>query len=125
MTITLDNPTRRRLEARAKREGKKAEDVASLIVAESLQSESVEDRESDLLRLLSEGLPEGFWQRKANLDEKAARFALTELEYEERTALITRFEQWSVQRLEWVLALAQLRHENPHALMQRLGLIIK
>ena len=124
MTITLDKPTHSRLEARARREGKKAEDIVANIVTESLQSDPLEDRESELLRLLAEGLPESFWVRKAALDEKAAQFSLTELEQQERTSLITHFEQWSVKRLEWVLALAELRKENPHHLMRHLGLVI-
>ena len=123
MTITLDSQTQQRLEERARKEGRQAEEVAALLVAQSLLQEPVEDRETILLRVLSEGLPDSFWDRKRALDEKAAAFALTPFEFAERNDLIACMERWQVERLEAVVALAALKNETPHALMQRLGIL--
>ena len=123
MTITLDTPTQRRLEAQAKREGRTLEDVAARLLAVTLARSSVPDRESELLRLISEGLPEDFWSRKAALDSKAEALALTPGEYTERLELLSQMERWQVTRLEAVVELAQLRGETPQRVMESLGIL--
>jgi predicted transcriptional regulator len=123
MTITLDKPTQRRLEALAKKQNRPTEEVAAALVATSLFKERTVDRESELLRLISEGLPEGFWSRKAELDAKAEAVTLTPDEYQERLGLLTELECWQVARLEAVVELAQLREQTPHAVMQKLGIL--
>lgn len=123
MTITLDKSTQRRLEAKAKSEGRKLEEVAAQLLTLSLTQAAEPTREDGLLRLISDGLPEHIWTRKAALDEKAETFSLSAEEIEERQALMTRMEQWQVARLEAVLELAQLRGETPHQVMKSLGIL--
>ena len=123
MTITLDKPTQRRLEALAKKQGRPTEKVAASLVATVLFKEPAKDRESELLRLISEGLPENFWSRKAELDAKAEAALLTPDEYNERLVLLSQMERWQVARLEAVVELAQLREETPHTVMQKLGIL--
>ena len=123
MTITLDKPTQRRLEALAKKQNRPTEEVAAALVATGLFKERTVDRESELLHLISDGLPESFWSRKAELDAKAEAVALTPDEYQERLGLLTELERWQVARLEAVVELAQLREETPHVVMQKLGIL--
>jgi predicted transcriptional regulator len=123
MTITLDKPTQRRLEALAKKQNRPTEEVAASLVATGLFKEPTMDRESELLRLISEGLPESFWSRKAELDAKAEAVVLTPQEYQQRLAMITMMERWQVARLEAVVELAQLREETPQVVMQKLGIL--
>ena len=123
MTITLDKPTQRRLEALAKKQGRPTEEVAASLMATVLFKEPAIDRESELLRLISEGLPENFWSRKVDLDAKAEEVTLTPDEYNERFALLTQMERWQETRLEAVVELAQLREETPHIVMQKLGIL--
>lgn len=122
MNVTLDPPAQRRLEARARREGKATEALAADLLAASLRPETSEEREAELLARITEGLPEGFWIRKKALDDKADAFVLTPTEYDERLALQHRLERWFLERMECVLELAQLRGETPAAVMQRLGI---
>ena len=123
MTITLDKPTQRRLEALAKKQGRSSEEVAASLMATVLFKEPALDRESELLRLISQGLPEHFWKRKAELDAKAEAITLTPDEVNERLTLLTQMERWQVARLEAVVELAQLREETPHAVMQKMGIL--
>ena len=123
MTITLDKPTQRRLEALAKREGKPTEEVAASLVALSLFKKPEADKESTLLRLIAEGLPESFWTRKVMLETKAETFSLSPEEQAERLELLTLMERWEVVRLVAIVELAQLRGETPHQVMQRLGIL--
>lgn len=122
MTITLDKPTQRRLEALAKKQNRPTEEVAAALVATGLFKERTVDRESELLHLISDGLPESFWTRNAELDAKAEAVALTPDEYQERLGLLTELERWQVARLEAVVELSQLREETPQAVMQKLGI---
>lgn len=123
MTITLDKPTQRRLEALAKKQNRPTEEVAAALVATVLFKEPTIDRESELLHLIADGLPESFWSRKAALDAKAEAVALTPDEYQERLGLLTKLEHWQVARLEAVVELAQLREETPQTVMQKLGIL--
>jgi hypothetical protein len=121
MTITLDTPTQRQLEERARRQGKNVEELAATILAVSLLEEPASSRENELLAKITEGLSASFWSRKKALDAKADDFQLTEAEYGERLALQSQLEGWYLDRMQSVLELAQLWGEAPHALMKRLG----
>ena len=123
MTITLDPPTQRRLEALAKKQNRPTEEVAAALMAAALFREPVQDRESELLHVISEGLPETLWARKAELDTQAESAALTPDQYQERLELLTQIERWQVARLEAVVELAQLREETPASVMQALGIL--
>lgn len=123
MTITLDPPTQRRLEALAKKQNRPTEEVAASLMAAALFREPVQDRENELLRVISEGLPEAVWARKAELDGQAEAGSLTPDQYQERLALLTQIERWQVTRLEAVIELAQLREETPQTVMQKLGIL--
>jgi hypothetical protein len=125
MVLTLDTPTQRRLEDRARQENRTTEEVAATLLASVLLTENAPtntpNRETELWRLLEEGLPETFWLRREVLEAKAANHTLTSQEQEERLALITQMEQWQVRRLQRVVELAQIRGEQPSDLLQRLG----
>jgi hypothetical protein len=123
MTITLDPPTRQRLEARARQEGKQAEDIAAALLADSLSAEPLEDRQSELLRFLSDGLPESFWRRRDALEAQARAKRLTPEEYEERLELSDRLERWHLDQMDAVLELARLRGASPQSVMQKFGLL--
>jgi predicted transcriptional regulator len=123
MTITLDPPTQRRLEALAKKQNRPTEEVAASLMAAALFREPVQDRESELLHVISEGLPETLWARKAELDTQAESATLTPDQYQERLELLTQIERWQVARLEAVVELAQLREETPASVMQALGIL--
>ena len=123
MTITLDKPTQSRLEALAKKQNRPTEEVAASLMATVLFKDPTVDRESELLHLITDGLPEGFWSRKAELDAKAEAVTLTPEEYQERLGLLSQMERWQVARLEAVVELAQLREETPQMVMQKLGIL--
>ena len=123
MTITLDPPTQRRLEALAKKQNRPTEEVAASLMAAALFREPVQDRESELLHVISEGLPETLWARKTELDTQAESATLTADQYQERLELLTQIERWQVARLEAVVELAQLREETPASVMQTLGIL--
>jgi CHASE3 domain sensor protein len=76
-----------------------------------------------LLDKVSDGLPESFWSRKAELDAKAKAMTLTPEEYQERLGLLTQIEQWQVTRLEAIVELAELREETTQSVMQKLGIL--
>ncbi|MBB6053656.1 hypothetical protein [Armatimonas rosea] len=123
MNISLDPPTQRRLEALAKKQNRPTEEVAAALMAAALFREPVQDRESELLHVISEGLPETLWARKAELDTRAESATLTPDQYQERLELLTQIERWQVARLEAVVELAQLREETPASVMQTLGIL--
>ncbi|WP_395092644.1 hypothetical protein [Armatimonas sp.] len=73
--------------------------------------------------MISDGLPESFWKRKAELDARADKAILTPVEYVERLSLLSQIERWQVTCLEAVVELAQLREETPAVVMQKLGIL--
>jgi predicted transcriptional regulator len=123
MTITLDPPTQRRLEALAKKQNRPTEEVAASLMATALFKEPAIDRESELLRLISEGLPERVWNRKTELDARSESGTLSPDEYQERLGLLTQIERWTVTRLEAIVELAELREETTQSVMQKLGIL--
>jgi hypothetical protein len=92
-------------------------------MAAALFWEPVQDQESELLRLISEGLSETIWARKAEMDAHAEAGTLTHKQYQERLELLSQIERWQVTRLEAVVELAQIREETPHAVMQKRGIL--
>jgi hypothetical protein len=121
MVLTLDTPTQRRLENKARQENRTTEEVAATLLASVLLTDNAPSRETELWRLLGEGLPETFWSRREELETKVSARTLTPTEHEERLSLITQMEQWQVRRLQMVVELAKLRGEKPSDLLQRIG----
>ncbi len=79
-------------------------------------------READLLRRIRQEKRPGFQERFDALNTKRRAFSLTEEEHEELLLLIDEAESFTVQRLEALGELAQLRQMTLPALMKQLGL---
>jgi hypothetical protein len=123
--IVLNEKTQQRLHEFAQSHGLHSpEEAVVALLDESptalLSSET--KQEEEILRRITAGLPETFWQRKKALDAQAEAHLLTPEEYEERISLIQKLEQWQVSILEAIVALAQVKKESPAVIMRRLGL---
>lgn len=79
-------------------------------------------RESELLLKINQGVPAQLQQRFDQLVEKRRDNTLTPSEYQELLALTEQIEQFDVERLQWLIELAQLRGLTLDELMQQLGI---
>jgi macrodomain Ter protein organizer (MatP/YcbG family) len=79
-------------------------------------------RESELLRLINQGVPPELQQRYDGLLRKRRRTRLTRAEQQELLALTKQMEQFDVERLRRLAELAELRGVSLPELMQQLGL---
>ena len=79
-------------------------------------------RETDLLQQINRGLPVTVRQRYAALNEKLLAETLTTEEHQEFSALVDQIEQSDVERLKYLIELAQLRNISLAALMEQLGI---
>ena len=79
-------------------------------------------RESELLLKINQGVPAQLQQRFDQLVEKRRDNTLTPGEYQELLALTEQIEQFDVERLQWLIELAQLRGLTLDELMQQLGI---
>ena len=79
-------------------------------------------RESELLLKINQGVPAQLQQRFDQLVEKRRDNALNPDEYQELLALTEQVEQFDVERLQWLIELAQLRGLTLDELMQQLGI---
>jgi ribosomal 50S subunit-associated protein YjgA (DUF615 family) len=123
--IILNEKTQQRLQEFAQSHGLNSPDEAVIALLDesptaSLSSET--KQEEEILRRITAGLPETFWQRKKALDARAEQLTLTKEEHQERTSLVQKLEQWQVSLLEDIVALAQVKKEAPAVIMRRLGL---
>ncbi|MCB0126415.1 MAG: hypothetical protein KDE58_29365 [Caldilineaceae bacterium] len=78
--------------------------------------------ETDLLCQINCGLPEAIRLRFRDLKEKRDAAILTPSEYEELLATIDQIEAHDVERLQALIALAQLREITLDELMAQLGI---
>ena len=79
-------------------------------------------RESELLLKINQGVPAQLQQRFDQLVEIRRDNTLTPGEYQELLALTEQIEQFDVERLQWLIELAQLRGLTLDELMQQLGI---
>jgi phosphoglycerate-specific signal transduction histidine kinase len=122
--IILNEKTQQRLQYFAVSHGLNSPEeavVALLNESPTASLSSQTKQEEEILRRITAGLPETFWQRKKALDARAEQLTLTEEDHQERTSLVQKLEQWQVSLLEDIVALAQVKKEAPTVIMRRLG----
>jgi hypothetical protein len=79
-------------------------------------------RETELLQQINLGMPQTIWQSYRPLKEKLEAENLTEEEHAELIRLIDEIEAYNVERLNWLIELAQLRNQSVRVLMDELGI---
>ena len=79
-------------------------------------------RETQLLKKINEGLPEGVRERYRALQEKRKAETITLEEHEELKALIDRVEIQNARRIGYLIELAQMRHKSLDEVMDELGI---
>ena len=65
-------------------------------------------QESDLLQKINKSFPQDKWERLDSLDDKLEYETLSEIEHEELMGLIEIYEEYSLQRLRQLGALAKM-----------------
>jgi hypothetical protein len=78
--------------------------------------------ESKLLQKINEGLPSKIMEPFRELRDKMESGTLTEAEHAEYMGLVETIEKYNVERLTWLIELAQLRNQSVAELMESLGL---
>lgn len=79
-------------------------------------------RETELLKKISEGLPLEVLRPFRELREKMEVETITEAEHTELLRLVDEVEKYDVERLQWLIELAQLRRQTVPELIDTLGL---
>lgn len=79
-------------------------------------------RETELLKQINMGMPETIWQSYRPLRDKLEAEELTETEHAELIRLVDLIEAYNVERLNWLIELAQLRNQSVRVLMDELGI---
>ena len=79
-------------------------------------------KEAELLKQINEGAPQDILRPLQKLKSKMEIGTLTETEHATYLQLTQALEQYDVQRLEWLIELAQLRHQTVTELIETLGL---
>jgi DNA-binding ferritin-like protein (Dps family) len=80
------------------------------------------EREAELLEAINQGLPEKTQTRYDELQLKLHHEAISTAEHQELLSLIDVVEQASVDRLQYLIELAQLRQVSLDSLMNQLGI---
>ena len=78
--------------------------------------------EADLLGRICRGFSETFWNRYRALTAKRRAETLTRKEQQELIGLSDQMESWHVERLRYLVKLAELRQTSVDALTNELGL---
>ncbi len=78
--------------------------------------------ESDLLLRINRGFSEAFWDTYRALIAKRRAETLTPQEQQELIGMSDQLEAWHVERLRYLIKLAELRQVSLDALTQQLGL---
>ncbi len=78
--------------------------------------------EADLLARINKGFSEAFWNRYRQLITKRRAETMTPQEQQEAIGMSDQLEAWRVERLQYLIKLAEIRHTSVDALMQELGL---
>lgn len=79
-------------------------------------------RETELLKHINEGVSQDVLRPLQELRSKVENGTLTEAENATYLQLTEKLEQYNVQRLEWLIELAQLRNQTVAELIETLGL---
>lgn len=83
---------------------------------------SLPAEESDLLQKINQGLPLEVQERYDALTAKRRAETITPAEYQELLVLVEQIEQAEAERVQHLIALAQLRQVSLNTLMQDLGI---
>ena len=94
---------------------------ASLLLAQRNEV-ALPRTESDLLKKINQGLPIDIQQRYDDLRAKLRREELSSAEHKELLELVDVVEQASVERLQHLMALSQLRQVSLDELLQQLDI---
>lgn len=94
---------------------------ASLLLAQRKDA-ALSTTESDLLKKINQGLPTDIQQRYDDLREKLRCEELSSAEHKELLALVDVVEQASVERMQSLLALSELRQISLDVLLQQLDI---
>jgi hypothetical protein len=78
--------------------------------------------ESDLLMRINRGFSEAFWDTYRALIAKRRAETLTDKEQQELIGMSDQLEAWHVERLRYLIKLAELRQVSVDALSEQLGL---
>ena len=78
--------------------------------------------ESDLLARINRGFPDAFWDRYRQLIAKRRAETMTPEEQQEAIGMSDRLEAWHVERLRYLIKLAEMRHVSVDALTHEMGL---
>jgi hypothetical protein len=78
--------------------------------------------DSELLARINRGFPETFWNRYRKLIAKRRAETLARKEQQELIGMSDQLEAWRVERLQYLIKLAQLRQTTVNVLMQDLGI---
>jgi len=78
--------------------------------------------EADLLARINRGFPEAFWNRHRQLIAKRRAETMTHEEQQEAIGMSDQLEAWNVERLQYLIKLAEIRHTSVDALVQEMGL---
>ena len=78
--------------------------------------------ERELLARINRGFPESFWDRYRLLIAKRRAETITAEEQQEAIGMSDHLEAWRVERLQYLMKLAVIRHTSVDALMQEMGL---
>jgi hypothetical protein len=79
-------------------------------------------RETELLKQINAGVPEVILRPYQTLKAKLEDETLTEAEQAELARLVYEMEKFDVERLSWLIELAQLRNQTVPELIDALGL---
>ncbi|MCB0582475.1 MAG: hypothetical protein KDD10_24565 [Phaeodactylibacter sp.] len=108
----------------AQLEGKELDDFIQQVLSIRVRRKAghLEERESELLEMINEGLPAETQERFLELDEKRRAETLTEEEHAELIDITAVMEAKNVQRVKHLSELALLRKVGLRALMEQLGI---
>lgn len=78
--------------------------------------------EAELLARINRGYPEAFWERYRQLIAKRRVETMTPGEQQEAIRMSDQLEAWRVERLQYLIKLAEIRHTSVDALAEGMGL---
>lgn len=123
LTIDLSPEMATQLHGEAAREGLDApEYVVSALKERLTQVQAQPPTETELLRRISQGLPEETWEHYHGLVAKRRAETLTPEEHATLITLSNQIEVVNAQRIGYAADLANLRHTTLEAVMHSLGL---
>ena len=123
LTIELDSATENGLQRLSLNEGRKQEEVAAALIANSLRNfSSLGLTEAQILQRINVGWAETKWRRYHELVEIRKADSLTDAEYQELTNLTNEREVAHSERLRLALELARIWNVSWESALSRLGI---